>query len=116
MNIKTIISIATGIFVLYAARLQVRLSDTKAKLKEAKTTIKAERAIKDSLNTELVQLQAQVYTDSSNYSQLVIDLQSIVKAARNETKAYKKENTELKAGLYRYRVNLFGKEKIEKKD
>lgn len=116
MNLKTIIAVAVGLFVLYAGTLQFRLSATKANLKTARMTIKADQAIKDSLNTVVAKLEAQVRTDSSHYAEMVTGLQTIVQATRNETKAVKKENAELKAGLYRYRVNIFGKEKLEKKD
>lgn len=114
MSLKNIILAAIGIFVLYAATLQVRLSATKADLKQAKMTIKTDKAIKDSLNTVVVKLKAQAVTDSTNHAEMLKSLQTVVQSFRNENKAVIKENTELKAGLFRYRVNVFGKEKLER--
>jgi uncharacterized membrane protein YgaE (UPF0421/DUF939 family) len=114
MNLKLIGAIAAALFVLWAGTLQYRFSEKKQALAAAKVTIKADKVTKDSLNSVVIKLQAKAYTDSTNHAHTVADLQTLVQTAKAETQAYKKENTDLKAGLYRYRVNIFGKEKLEK--
>lgn len=127
INLKTIGGIAAAIFILWAATLQYRFSQKKQALSEAKVTIKTlETTVKTqriaskqdsliyvkSLNAQRLASQQ----DSTNYANTVKDLQLVVSTVQKEKKELKAENTDLKAGLYRYKVNVFGKEKLEKKE
>ncbi|MDP1818049.1 MAG: hypothetical protein Q8K92_26590 [Leadbetterella sp.] len=127
INLKTIGGIAAALFILWAATLQYRFSQKKQALLEANSTIKTlEKTVKsqriaskqDSLDyVKALKSQRLVsQQDSTNYANTVHDLQLLVSTVQKEKKELKAENTDLKAGLYRYRVNVFGKEKLEKKE
>jgi cell division protein FtsB len=68
----------------------------------------------DSLNIQLFVSQKTQLSDSLNYAATVTDLQKTLKAIATKNKQLSTENAELKAGLYRYKINIFGKEKLIK--